>query len=233
MAAGSAAARRLPGAVPLKRCWRALVLPFAAASLGAAAACSGVGGPRPRPVEPTDCTLLWYRAREGGRFDLYKVEMPAADWAPGTRSYDGVVRLGVFYYGLSDADGDGLFEQHLDAASATSGTFTVGGSGLDEGDTVTFEDTVAQSYFGLGDALLATGGTGVFDGVWSPSEIEEGEGEPAYAEGATLTLAYAGSSLELGSDSYAAFGYCWADPAVANAGAAMHDRLWRPDPRLP
>lgn len=208
---------------------RGLLLPVAAI---AAVSCSGDGGggPNPEPFEPTDCAVLWYRARAAGRFDLYKVEMPAADWTTGTRAYDGTSRLGVFYYGLLDADADGLFEQWEDAASATSGDFTITVAGLQDGDAVTFADTQAQSYVGLGGVLLAMGGTGGFAGVWSPHEIDEGAADPTFAEDASMALAYSGSSLSFGSDSYGAFGYCWQDPILA--ALADSEGQWRPT-RIP
>lgn len=212
MAPGTAAPSRFPRGVPLtrRRALRGLLLPVGAI---AAMSCSGDGGggPRPDPFEPTDCTLLWYRARAGGLFDLYKVEMAAADWASGTRAYDGTSRLGVFYYGLLDADADGLFEQYADAAIATSGDFTVTVEGLDEGDAVSFEDTQAQAYLGVDGMTLAVGGTGGFDGVWSSHEVEDGESEPEYAEDASISIAYAGSSLDLGAAAFGGFGYCWQD----------------------
>jgi hypothetical protein len=183
----------------------------------------GGGGPQPEPFEATHCAVLWYRARAAGRFDLYKVEMPAADWTSGSHAYDGTSRLGVFYYGLLDADADGLFEQYEDAASATSGDFTITSGGLDDGDTVTFQDTQEQSYFGLGNVLVAVGGTGGFEGVWSSHEIEDGGASPAFAEDASIALAYSGSSLAFGSASYGAFGYCWQDPPPSSAFAR-----WRP-----
>lgn len=183
------------------------------------------GGPKPDPFEPTDCAVLWYRARPAGRFDLYKVEMPAADWMTGTGAYDGTSRLGVFYYGLFDADADGLFEQYEDAASATSGDFTLTVAGLQEGDGITFADSQSQEYQGVGGVLLAVGGTGGFNGVWSPPEVESGAADPAYAENASISLAYSGSSLSFGAQSYGAFGYCWQDPIPSSAFA--RDSEWR------
>ena len=183
-----------------------------------AAACSGdSGGPSPDPFEPTACSLLWYRARPAGRFDLYKVELPASEWTTGPHAYDGTSRLGVFYYGLFDSDGDGLFEASTDAASATSGDFTLTVEGTDEGDTVVFADTQVQSYLGLGAVVIATGGTGGFDGVWSPPGVDGGGDDPEYADPATIAVAYSGSSLALGSVDFGAFGLCWDDSVAATA----------------
>lgn len=199
----------------------ALVAALAAGAGGVA--CTGEdGGPIPRPFEPTSCALLWYRAREQARFDLYKVELPASAWTTGTHSYDPAVRLGVFYYGLADADGDGLFEQWQDAATASAGEFSLVVDGLDEGDAVSFTDQTPQTYFAFGDVPRAVGGTGSFSGVWSTPEVEEGA-TPTWADSAILSISYLGSSLTLGTGSISSFGYCWADPlAIMEAG-------WRAD----
>lgn len=184
-----------------------LLLPLAAAA-GAGISCSG-GEKVIRPFRPEACALLWYRARPQGRFDLYKVELPATEWTTGSHDYDGNVRLGVFYYGLVDGDGDGRFEQYENAAAATSGSFALTVAGVEAGDAVAFQDGSPQSYLGVGDALVASGGTGGFDGVWSEPDVDGGGEEPVWAQGASLTLAYAGSSLTFGSDAYGAFGLCW------------------------
>lgn len=156
--------------------------------------------------------------------------MPAADWTAGTHAFDGVTRLGVFYYGLFDAEGDGIFEQYDDAASATSGDFTLTNvEGTGDGEEVVFSDTVAQSYPSVGGVTLATGGTGDFGGVWSPHTLDEGEGEPAYAEASTIAIAYQGSNLQLGSVDYGAFGYCWSDGLGVSARAIHPPSLWRPE----
>lgn len=178
--------------------------------MAAGVSCNGDGGgPSSPELEPTACSLLWYRARPAGRFDLYKLEMPAAEWETGPHAYDGTSRLGVFYYGLFDGDGDGLFEQYLDAAVATSGDFTLTVEGIGEGDAVVFADSQTQSYLGLGQVVVATGGTGGFDGVWSAPEVDGGGEDPVYADPASIGVAYAGSSLSLGSVAYGAFGLCW------------------------
>ena len=192
------------------------VLSLAAAM--AVASCSGdSGGPQTPSFDPTACSLLWYRARPAGIFDLYKVEMPAADWTSGTHAFDGTSRLGVFYYGLFDGDGDGLFEGSADAASATSGSFTLDVDGVDEGDAVVFDDPTLQSYLGLGAVVIATGGTGGFDGVWSSPDVDGGGEDPEYADTASIAVAYEGSSLALGSIAYGAFGLCWDDATAASS----------------
>lgn len=192
-----------------------------------APACSDGGGPGADPFEPTDCTLLWYRARPAGLFDVYKVEMPAAEWTVGTHTYDGVERLGVFYYGLIDDDGDGVFEAYQNAASATSGDLTLtSAEGTGDGDTVVFDDSVSQAYLAVGGVMLATGGTGNFDGVWSPHSLDDGEGDPIYAESSTIAIAYSGSNVQLGSVEYGAYGYCWSDALAIRSSLPT---LWRRD----
>ena len=216
MASRTAAAAGIPGAPPLIR--RVLALaPLTALAL--AAACTGdEGGPVDRPFEATACTLLWYRARAQERFDLYKIEMPASAWTTGTQTFDGTTRIGVFYYGMADADDDGLFEQWQDAAAATGGDFSLVVEGLDEGDAITFTDSSDQTYYGVGDVPRAVGGSGSFGGVWSAPEVEDGE-PPDYADSASVAMTYLGSSLTLGTGTVSAFGYCWADPlALTDAG---------------
>lgn len=215
--------------IPLKPVRRLCLL---LAACAAAFSCSGDGGgPRPEPFEASHCTLLWYRARPAGVFDVYSVEMPVADWTNGTHTYDGVTRLGLFYYGLFDSDEDGVFEQFEDATSATSGEFTLSEvEGTDDGDDVGFSDAVAQAYPSVGGIALATGGTGNFDGVWSSHTIDDGEGEPAFADASTIALAYQGSNLQLGSVDFGAFGFCWDDGLALSSSSTRAKRLpslWR------
>jgi hypothetical protein len=156
--------------------------------------------------------------------------MPVSDWTEGLHLYDGVTRLGVFYYGLLDVDEDGVFEAYENAASATSGDLTISSvEGTGDGDAVVLVDSASQAYLAVGGVMLATGGTGNFDGVWSPHTLDDGEGDPVYADASSIAIAYAGSNVQLGSIGFGAYGYCWDDGLAVRSALPPSPSLWRRD----
>lgn len=181
-----------------------------------AAACSG-GDDGTADAKPS-CQILWASAGAGaGRYDVYLVEMTRDAWInPGERlfSYDEGV-FGMFYDEFDDASG--AFDRR---GVATAGSFLVTTSLATApvpGDSIGFADTAGQSYFGLDSAgvlgaiPIASGGKGVFDGVWSD------DSDTPDAGSGSASIAIAGSTLDLGT--FIRYAQCY-DASIASEASA-------------
>jgi hypothetical protein len=200
-----------------------------------AAACSGDddddGSDTPQPIDPTGCQIVWVTRDPPGQtntFDYYLVDAPVISWETGDETYyvgDPTGAANVTGAWVDDYD---LVQREWEqAAVATSGVFTLtmgsGANPVAPGVDVAFDDASPQDYFLLGanDELtvsIGNSGAGAFDGEWSvpgSPDVEEGSG--------TITIAYFGSSLTLGTD--VAFAQCYEEAAFAPLTRAQRIRL--------
>ena len=181
-----------------RRMTRTLLLGMALAL--AAGACDGDDdddAASPTPYAPDICYILW-ATPVGDVYDAY-VWQGAASLVAGTAGASGYTFnqdefdsiLGFFYFRTDDT-----FDEYETLGVTTAGGFSLQASGVQRGDTFTFNDDSNQLYFeypASGPLLgqVASNGTGSFTGA-----LSDPEGQATPGQG-SLTIAYAGSNLEL------------------------------------
>lgn len=168
---------------------------------GPLAGCSGGGGDDDDDDGSPDlnyCQILWSSAGENvDRYDVYIVDMPIEDWTTGQKEFQNGTnnqRVGLVYDEYS-------FEERewVSSAVTTGGTFNVTVGSTSMGGLVQFSDDGLQYYFeveGDGDlgVAIASGGQGVFNGVWSDPDPDvaptggAGEVSIGYFGGDTVTI---------------------------------------------
>lgn len=146
--------------------------------------------PTPTPSGSVPCTVAWFSNAPGGTLNVYLLTMPRAEWTTGSQSYDpSAGRHGRYYYRAAATD----LSSYEATGIAVDGTFDLVVAGTMPGDSVSFTDSVAQTYFdGSGRTpgpSIGSGGTGTFDGEWSDGSN--------YGTG-TVEIAHAGSNLTIG-----------------------------------
>lgn len=191
--------------MPRLSTWVLLGVTVAAMAV-AGAACSGESKsnahptPSPTPFNPTNCQIAWFTAEAApGKYDVYVVDMPTADWTTGSKNFGGT-HNGIFYKGF-----DLSAQVHTASALATAGTFMITvSSGTAVGESIAFNDPDAQGYVtGVPGSVIGSGGIGTFHGVWSdPSP----SGNPSFGAG-TVSLVYQTTSFTLGADATMAMCY--------------------------
>lgn len=200
------------------------------------AACSGGGdddddGNTPDPGNPTACQIVWVTRDPPAQtdfFDYYVVDAPVGTWATGDHNYFLGDTTGASNVTGAWVDGyDLVAREWAQAALATSGAFTLaldsGANPHAPGVGIDFDDATAQEYFLLGssDELtvgIGDAGTGSFTGEWSnpgSPDVQEGSG--------TISIAYLGSDLTLGTD--VAFAQCYGEAAFAPLSRVERVRL--------
>ena len=162
---------------------------------------TGTPSPSPTPTSvpyiPERCFLRWTTV-SGTRTHTYMLDMPASKWISGTGTYGAPDVQAFFVYGSTD----GTFAGAEAVTLPTSGTFTLVVTSLQDGNSINFDDGVAQGYNSFdfvnqtSGAQAASGGTGTFTGVWS-NHLATAEAGLTPGSG-TLTVAIATSSLTLG-----------------------------------
>lgn len=208
----------------------AVLLAAALATIAVAGgACSGGSKsnahptPSPTPFTPTNCQIAWFTAEAApGKYDVYVVDMPAADWTTGTKNYGGT-HNGIFYKGF-----DLSAQVNAASALATAGTFMITvSSGIAVGESVAFSDPDPQGYVtGVPGSVIGSGGVGTFHGVWSdPSP----SGNPSFGAG-TVSLVWATTSFTLGQD--ATMGICYSGTAFQSLEVTPLPALERADEML-
>lgn len=191
----------------------AMLLATALVALAVAvAACSGKGSCKncgvPKGV--TNCQIDWTNLGSvTGRYDVYLVDLPVADWNGGTKNYNftaGDQINAVFYKDLiitTNGPGD-----YASRAMTTSGQFTIAVNGTAIGTTVQFNDAGGHSFWNVAGnnqigSFEGSGGVGQFNGpiedATSPSGIGAG----------TITLTYQGTSETVGT-TYVRYSVCYA-----------------------
>lgn len=196
------------------RTFRTLLLAAAATALAAGpiAGCSGGGDDDDDDGGGGNlnyCQILWSSLTGEDRYDVYIVDMPIEDWVTGQKTFENGTsnqRVGIVYEQYS-------FEERewVSSAVTTGGIFNVTVGSTSMGGLVQFSDDGGQYYFdinGQGDlgAAVASGGQGVFDGVWSDPDPEVA---PEGGQG-SVTIAYFGSGGTVIGD-YLNFAVCYDD----------------------
>lgn len=193
-------------AIPL-----ALLATLAVVVVVSSAACSGGGGggggddetPTPTPVFVADrCQIVWENDVSPSVVDLYLLDAPVGAWVLSSTHQYAFTTSGffaAFFGGLDLNTGD--FDTSV---VASAGTFALTLNGTEAGRSVSFEDADVQALYTLDTAgnplaLAGTGGTGVFDGLWSDPYSQN-----VTAGNGSVTVAFDGTSRTLGVDlSYA------------------------------
>jgi hypothetical protein len=204
------------------RAHRRISLALSLAGLVAAAvivgACGGGGGSSnpvasPTPFNPTNCQVAWLTAAasQAGAYQVYVIDMPIANWTTGTKAFSPSAggNSATFYYELDLSTSVAKAIGH-----ASSGSFAVTAGGTTAGDSISVTDSAGVTLFdatGLSGAVIASGGTGTFDGVWSdPSP----NANPVFGSSSSaISVVYAGSSLSIGAQG--SLGICYQQSSFA------------------
>lgn len=165
--------------------------------------------PTPTPYPGTYCSVLWTTpGSAAGLFNMYEINMPAAMWTSGTRTFDDVNVLGLYYRDFDPIANDVVLFGYADG-----GTFDLTVAGRQPGQTVTISDSSQQTYldaFGMVAGVIATGGEGSFTGVWSnPDSVGEDFPESAGADVGTGTIAIRDAAGNHTLGSTMAYGICF------------------------
>ena len=191
----------------------------------AVAACSGKGSCKncgvPKGV--TNCQVDW--ANSGsvtGRYDVYLVDLPIADWNSGTKDYNftpGDQINAVFYKNLlitSNGPGD-----YASRAMTTSGQFSITVVGTAIGTTVAFNDAGGHQFWNVtgGNQIgvyQGSGGAGQFNGqISDPANIVPG------TVSSLVALTYQGTSMSVGALTRYSVCYAKAGSGFAPAGPPL------------
>lgn len=204
-----------------------------ALALGLAACAGGDDDdatPTPVPYAPDQCVIDWI----GGTADnthVYRLILSAGE-VGGTSDYSDVANVSVISaYGLPTG-ATSLF-QAKKLTGAKAGAFDTTAAGLQDGDTVSFDDTTAQSYFlintadfTLGDVSQGSAGVGSFNGEWTPHPAS-GDFLPDSDEivAGTGSITMVGTASIVTVTGNPVFGWCIKD--VFFAPSERLDRLMR------
>lgn len=203
-----------------------------------ATACPGGGGDdddddddaATTPANQDACQIVWASADavQPAVFDFFIVDADKSDFVSGTISYSVNAPSGFLYNEQALPSSSNPDPVPATAAVTTAGTFSLTlGNGTATGGTVVFSDSPGQMFYNLQystgtiGALVGTGGTMSFDGVWSDpdpdAQLTNGTG--------TAAILYLDSSLTLGV--YGSYAVCYSAGATAATAQSRADETVR------
>lgn len=146
------------------------------ASACTAGSSKGKNNASPTPTTLDHCQVVWASTGSSqGRYDLFVVDMPIADWTSGTKNYDISVpgsEHEAIFYNEYDANASPT-PVYLSRGITTNGDFSVTvANGTTTGQSVGFVDSSGQLFWALDGQnnignMIGSNGTGNFTGVWS------------------------------------------------------------------
>lgn len=192
-----------------KRAWLLLLISVCVTAIFGAACSSKSGGGDGATGSPTatalsNCEVLWASpGTNAGHYDIYVVDAPLANWTTGDHSFDltvGMETAAAFY---DEYDDSVVPPTYLSRAISTNGTYSVVDSGgTDMGQQVTLTDSSGQIFYaingsGVVGAMVGSGGTGNFQGVWSDPSMPDNP-TPGMS-GSQIVIKYMGNSVTVGT----------------------------------